>query len=231
MPTITLIRHGQASFGAANYDQLSDLGQVQSRHLGEVLRERGEPVDAVFMGAMQRHRQTAEACLAAAGLAHLPAQVLPGFNEFNHEQVIERYEPRYRDRAWLNEQMAAHERPGEIFAQFFNAAVHRWIDGRHDDEYDESWRQFQTRVRAALDQAFETLGPRGHALVFTSGGCIANVAQSLLALDDMTTFRLNISLANAGFSRITQGRDRRSLASLNEHSHFSGRHRHLLTWR
>lgn len=231
MPTITLIRHGQASFGAANYDQLTDLGYAQSRHLGQVLCEREEPVNAVFMGAMLRHRQTAESCLEAAGLTQLPLQVLPGFNEFNHEQVIERYEPRYRDRDWLTAQMAAHERPGEVFAQFFNAAVRRWIDGEHDSEYDESWRQFQSRVRAALDQALEALGPRGHALVFTSGGCISNVAQSLLELGDMATFRLNLSLANAGFSRVTQGVQRRSLVSLNEHSHFSGRYRHLLSYR
>ena len=32
---LTLVRHGQASFGAANYDQLSDLGMQQSRWLGE----------------------------------------------------------------------------------------------------------------------------------------------------------------------------------------------------
>lgn len=231
MPTITLIRHGQASFGAADYDQLTELGYAQSRHLGEILREREEKVDAVFMGAMLRHRQTAENCLETAGLSGLPIQVLPGFNEFNHEQVIERYEPRFRDRAWLSAEMAKHERPGEVFAQFFHAAVRRWIDGAHDDEYDESWKQFQTRVRAALDQALTELGPRGHALVFTSGGCISNVAQSLLGLEDMSTFRLNLSLANAGFSRVTQGAQHRSLVSLNEHSHFSGRHRHLLSYR
>jgi broad specificity phosphatase PhoE len=34
MGTLHLVRHGQASFGAADYDQLSDLGARQCRELG-----------------------------------------------------------------------------------------------------------------------------------------------------------------------------------------------------
>ena len=34
MGTIYLIRHGQASFDSADYDQLSDLGQLQAAQLG-----------------------------------------------------------------------------------------------------------------------------------------------------------------------------------------------------
>lgn len=38
MGTLYLVRHGQASFGADDYDQLSPLGQRQSVRLGEYLR-------------------------------------------------------------------------------------------------------------------------------------------------------------------------------------------------
>jgi len=37
MSSIYLVRHGQASFGSANYDELSDRGRRQSRILGEYL--------------------------------------------------------------------------------------------------------------------------------------------------------------------------------------------------
>ncbi len=230
MAAITLIRHGQASFGKADYDQLSELGYEQARHLGTVLREREEPVDTVFIGAMKRHRQTAEACLDAAGV-DLRLQVLPGFNEFNHEQVIERYEPRYRDRDWLVAEMAKHANPGELFGQMFRQAIARWVGGTHDTDYDESWQHFQLRSRAALDEALSALPKRGRALVFTSGGCISVISQGLLGLNDDATFRVNLTLANAGLSRISQGSTHRNLISLNEHSHFSGRHRDLLTYR
>ena len=48
MATIYLIRHGQASFGKANYDELSDLGQQQATRLGQALAQRMPAFDAVF---------------------------------------------------------------------------------------------------------------------------------------------------------------------------------------
>ena len=41
MAELVLIRHGQASFGADDYDKLSDMGWRQSRWLGEYFAERG----------------------------------------------------------------------------------------------------------------------------------------------------------------------------------------------
>ena len=41
MSTILLVRHGQASFGAADYDNLSPTGHEQSRVLGAALAARG----------------------------------------------------------------------------------------------------------------------------------------------------------------------------------------------
>ncbi|MDZ4123020.1 MAG: phosphoglycerate mutase family protein, partial [Hydrogenophaga sp.] len=50
MGTLYLVRHGQASFGADDYDQLSEMGQRQSRRLGEYWAERGVGFDAVITG-------------------------------------------------------------------------------------------------------------------------------------------------------------------------------------
>jgi broad specificity phosphatase PhoE len=231
MATVTLIRHGQASLGAADYDQLSELGTEQARHLGAVLLQREEPVQRVLFGTMKRHQQTAAACLEAAGLAHLPQQTLADWNEFNHVQVLERHEPRSADKGWLLAQMLAHDDPGAFFGQFFRAAVDRWISGRYDADYDEPWPQFQARVQRALQQTCAALDKRDHAVVFTSGGCIAAVTQQLLGLTDAATFGVNLTLANAGLTRIRAGKDGLLLLTLNDHSHFSGRHKPLLTFR
>ena len=40
MTSIYLIRHGQASFGKAEYDCLSELGEQQARHLGAGFKAR-----------------------------------------------------------------------------------------------------------------------------------------------------------------------------------------------
>ena len=43
MPTLTLVRHGQASFGADDYDHLSDLGRRQGVRLGRRARHPARP--------------------------------------------------------------------------------------------------------------------------------------------------------------------------------------------
>ena len=74
MGTLYLVRHGQASFGADDYDQLSPLGRRQAVRLGEYLRQRfereGVQIDTVLMGSLRRHRQTWEGLAEGAQWAH-----------------------------------------------------------------------------------------------------------------------------------------------------------------
>ena len=59
MGQLILVRHGQASFGAEDYDQLSDLGKRQGYRLGEYWREASHSTersdaldfDAVLIGS------------------------------------------------------------------------------------------------------------------------------------------------------------------------------------
>ncbi len=65
---LLLIRHGQASFGADDYDKLSPVGEAQSRVLGAWLAAANAPPDLIAIGPRRRHRRTAELCLQAAGI-------------------------------------------------------------------------------------------------------------------------------------------------------------------
>src|SRR3954447_5496055 len=69
MGTLYLVRHGQASFGAADYDNLSELGHRQAVRLGEYWRERGMRFDAVITGTLKRHKQTWEGIAQGLGLS------------------------------------------------------------------------------------------------------------------------------------------------------------------
>ena len=60
MGTLYLIRHGQASFGADDYDQLSELGMRQAVRLGEWFHGKGVQFSAVMTGSLKRHVQTLE---------------------------------------------------------------------------------------------------------------------------------------------------------------------------
>ncbi len=65
MTTIYLIRHGQASFGADDYDKLSDLGRRQAEITGHYLRDHGIHIDAAYSGTLLRQRETAQLALAS----------------------------------------------------------------------------------------------------------------------------------------------------------------------
>ncbi len=99
MGAIYLVRHGQASFGAENYDLLSPLGEEQSRFLGRWMRDTGQPLSQVVLGTATRHRQTAEHCLQVFGGDSGEWQVERGFDEFDHHEVLVRYRPELADRA------------------------------------------------------------------------------------------------------------------------------------
>ena len=58
MPKIIFVRHGQAQFGQANYDKLSDVGHEQAVALGTSLLEQGITIDHWVRGDMVRHAET-----------------------------------------------------------------------------------------------------------------------------------------------------------------------------
>lgn len=233
MGAIYLIRHGQASFGASNYDQLSDVGHQQARVLGEALLPRIARVDAVITGTLQRHQATAASCLDAMSLSLAP-QVHAGFNEFDHEEVIACAEPRYADRLVMMAEMAASGSPRRAFQQFFEQAVRRWMSGAHDADYRETWSAFKLRCHAALDDVIQQAQQHpssGTTLVFTSGGFIAMTCQRLLGIPDEHAFTLNWTLVNGGVTKLVVGSQGPRLVSVNEHAHFEGHHASLLTYR
>jgi len=106
MGAIYLIRHGQASFGSNDYDQLSPIGHEQGRVLGRALKARGVVPDLLISGSMKRHQETAINCLETLGCT-LQMELHQGVNEFNHENVIEVAEPRYVDKLVMMGDMAA----------------------------------------------------------------------------------------------------------------------------
>lgn len=215
MSKILLVRHGQASFGAADYDNLSDLGHEQSRVLGAALAARGVVADVVVAGEMRRHAQTAAAVLDGAGWSSEVA-VDAGWNEFDHLQVL-----------------AVHDQPttaeGEsekaAFQRWFEEATLRWTSGEHDEAYDESFAAFTSRVEAATVRLADALPSRGTAVVLTSGGPVAWACATLLAdaagaRTDLW-LRLNPVSVNTGTSTVIRGSRGTTLVSFNAHDHLA----------
>src|SRR5512140_1239768 len=91
-----MIRHGQAGL-RQNYDTLSDLGREQSRRLGRYLAEQHICFGAMYVGGLERQRETAELVgeeYRAAGGA-LPDFIdEPGWSEFDLDGVMRELVPR-----------------------------------------------------------------------------------------------------------------------------------------
>jgi broad specificity phosphatase PhoE len=230
MGTILLVRHGQASFGAADYDYLSETGLRQSSLLGAALRARVPSVTAAWCGTMRRHRQTADACLLAMG-ATTAVEIDHGWDEYDHEGIVAAFAPRYRDRAVLAADLAQTNDPLRAFQQIFAQAVARWVGGVAPADYRESWDDFRARVAASLAAVAKQLGKAETALVFTSGGPISVVCGGLLQVPEERQLQLGWTLANASVSKLLCRGDVVHLSTLNEHSHFEGEHRALITYR
>ena len=222
MGQIYLVRHGQASFGSADYDRLSDVGVQQARLLGEWYAERRQGFSRVITGGMNRHRQTAVACLGA-----LPRNLRKegdwetdaGFAEYDHDQIITRHRPEFADVGALQRFLAESEKPREAFQANFEAAMARWMGGEYDADYDEAWPSFRTRVVSALQRVLMAPGSAQSIIIFTSGGTIATLCQHLLGLSDQKMFALNWTLANAGVTKLLYKDERVSLSYLNNFAH------------
>jgi broad specificity phosphatase PhoE len=220
MGMVLLVRHGQASFGADDYDVLSAAGLEQSRVLGRFLADAGVTPRAVVHGAMRRQRDTATAITEAAGWPDVP-EVDEGWDEFDHLAVIAR--------AVEGDSHDVGDR--RTFQQVFEEATARWAGGEHDHEYDETWAGFVGRVRGALDRA---CAGDGLTVVVSSGGPIA-AACSMLVDHDATPGELgrlwaafNTVIANSSVTRVLEGSTGRRLLTFNEHSHLP---RKLITYR
>jgi len=220
---LLLVRHGQASFGAEDYDVLSETGWAQGRLLGAWLVERGVTPSVLVRGDMRRHRETAEAMVEGAGWTGLASHVDPGWDEFDHLAVVGSYPD-----------LPEGDLDRRGFQQVFERATGRWMTGEHDG-YPETYAGFVTRVRGSLTAAASAAGPGQTVVVVSSGGSIAASCASLVdpdVHDPVGTSRLwgrfNSVLVNSSVTRVVVGSTGARLLTFNEHPHLEGDH---LTYR
>lgn len=231
MTTIYLIRHGQASFGAESYDQLSPNGELQAKLLGQYFDQILKEAPQVYAGSMRRHQQTAQISLNEC-FPETEILTRPAWNEFNHQQVFAQYDPRFDQPELLKADVAKHGDPRAYLSKIFEGAIQRWTDGDYHHEYDESWPNFKMRVENGLADLCNELAetqPR-YAVVYTSGGVISVAVGKILGLSPNKTFALNWAIANTSLTTLRLVGNEPQLLSLNEHHFIKSHSPDLLTW-
>jgi broad specificity phosphatase PhoE len=193
---VFLARHGQASFGSADYDRLSDLGRQQSRWLGDYFAARGVTFRRVVAGSLKRQRDTAAEVLAGMGVSAEIAEHA-GLNEYHGEAL---YAIHTGGRNPLEHQRADYN----DYWRTLRAAMLAWSADRLAGA-PESWGEFGARTRAAIDQAADGLKRDEAALVVSSGGAISRAVIDIIGSPGATAVEFNLQFRNSGFCEIIAG--------------------------
>jgi broad specificity phosphatase PhoE len=207
MREIWLIRHAQASFGAANYDKLSELGQRQAAWTGAHIRALNPPVARIVTGGLVRQTETAEA-IAAALDAPPAREIHAGFAEYDADSVL---------RAWLSDKPRPPAGDRRAHFRALSAGVAAWQRGEIDAA--EPWPAFAARVADAM--RFAVPG-QGVSVVVSSGGVIAQAVNAVLQAPDATMVRLHMQMKNAGITRLIVGGSGLFLNAFNQSPHLEG---------
>ena len=211
MAELYLVRHGQASFGADNYDELSPSGRTQSSWLGEYFAQANLRFDRVVIGTMQRHRQTADAILAGMGGPPIEFAQDAGLNEYDFEALF----AAVGDEGLPSALSATSSK--KDFYKGLRHVLQLWADDRLPGAVPETWQQFQTRVQRARSDIQRAGGRR--VMVVSSGGPIAVTAQQVLQAPAASAIALNLQIRNSSVCQYVFNDDAMSLVSFNSVPH------------
>jgi broad specificity phosphatase PhoE len=216
MGRLFLVRHGQASFGAADYDNLSALGHKQAARLGEYFRENGQSFDTVFTGTLRRHGQT-WAGIAEGMQPERPVSLIEraGLNEYDPVAIIKAIHP---------EPLLHPQTPEDIRNHFrlLRDGLASWMQGRSSPEGMSSYPVFLAGVTNALDEIRSAHFGK-NVLVASSGGPISTAVGHILGASHEGTIDLNLRIRNSSVSEIVFTPRRHSLVTYNTLPHLDGK--------
>lgn len=196
MGTLYLVRHGQASFGAADYDKLSELGHQQSVRLGEYFAKKEIAFDAVLTGSLKRHTQTYTSICKGMNSA-APTQdplIWPGLNEYDGEAVIASVHPQPLEKPDTPERYKQH-------FHLLRDGLTQWMNGVVSPKGMSTYDEFVHGVTSALVHVRKH--HTGNVLVVSSGGPISTAVGQILGTAPETTITLNMRIRNSSVTEFT----------------------------
>jgi len=234
--TLRLVRHGQASYGASNYDLLSACGITQARALGAKWGAALLAIDTIYSGPMQRQRETARhlrAAAAEAGHALPEPIVVDGLAEYPAFELLARALPAMVAHDPTLAGLAGAHPSSALIDRAVWRMVDDWTSGALDTGALETFAHFVTRVTATVDELLGQHPGTGRSVVaVTSGGPIGVAAKLALDLSPRATVDLWRLVRNASVSELLwRTRDDARQLSLLGWNHVEHLAADLLTYR
>lgn len=221
MSELFLIRHGQASFGAKNYDKLSEKGVAQSKILGQHFSAMEVTFDAIYCGQMERQKNTAKAVIDVYKSKETP---IPGpyidaaFNEYDSKAIWDaQTKMMLKDDPKLLDAMNMDNK--KAFQKIFSKVVERWISGEFNTKGVMPWRHFKKQVTHGLETIVQKWCSSKKIAIFSSAGAICAAIQKVLTLSDAKTIDLSWQVMNTSVTRMTYNSKKISLSGFNNITH------------
>ena len=219
MASIYLIRHGQASFGAANYDQLSSLGQRQADVTGQFFATIGQQFDAAFSGSLSRQRETGERVLAS--LSHRPELTIDErFNEIDNDAQVNALLPELCAKdSELAALVARDTKSSKDYQKIIDAVFNAWVSPDCNASGLVAWPDYRDGVKAALADIMRSVGSGKDTAVFTSGGTIATAVGLVAGVTHKGFYQFYEPVMNCSVTRFIYSSRRVSLSNFNDVAH------------
>lgn len=219
MANLLIVRHGQASFGAENYDQLSPLGQRQADLTGEFLRQVGMRFSAAYSGDLSRQRETGQRVLDQ--LEQAPELIIdPRFNEVQTDEQIEVMMPLLVERdARFADLVAAMDTDTKSFQKIIETVFNYWVSPECNVSGIQSWKDYHGGVVSAFENAMTSAASGTDTAIFTSGGTIATIVGHVLKLTSDRVYEFYEPVFNCSITRIIFNSRKCSLSTFNDVGH------------
>ncbi len=229
MSQMTLVRHGQASFFADEYDKLSSLGEQQVRRLGRQWAQQRLVIDEVYCGPRSRQRASAELAgseYQQSGLGWPEPIELADLDEYDLDGLMNRFVPRLAERnsdfarlVEIYRQSEGEQNRLRDFQRMFETLLRHWQAAEFPETGVESWSAFRQRVARVVRHIQDRPGRSRRVVLFTSGGFIGCAVQQALGADDLKALELNWRIRNSSLTEFMFTPDRFTIDSFNAVPH------------
>jgi len=231
MSKIFLIRHGQASFLADDYDNLSAKGILQSKALGTYFLKYKIYFDKIYIGGLKRHQQTFEGFSLAFSQNKINLPLPIYLNDLNEHQALEAFNLSFKN--FIDKNKQAQKLYDEMLENpdlkkkntilIFGLFMKEFVAGEYplNGSAIQSWSAFRQQTKQGiatiLNNTFkgETVG------VFTSGGTKSSIIGDSLGLNEGKISELNMAIRNTSFSQLIYSKNSIKLFSINEIPHLT----------
>lgn len=225
MGTLVLVRHGQASLHAEDYDQLSTIGGMQSEALGHYWVTMQHKWDRAFVGPRRRHQQTAD--LVSKTYKNRGFT----FPNYEHHEAFDEHQGAWVVKAELDQSSgvgATNFIPKDglkdpetvlAFMTKFRDIMHSWVGGTLDYPQFETWRAFRERIVHGLTDILLRTEAGQKVVVFSSAGPLAVATGHCLGLGDEAILDLKWQILNSAIAEFKVRKGKLSLVSFNSLPH------------